>query len=336
MQTIVAGAPYVRVCGMAMDDDGNLWITQTEVPSSLKVLKADGTWLSNFERINAPTIGDIIIARNGYKWVVLPRGHGLYILDDNSTPENTNDDRDIQMHIRDSDEKLISNIFSIVSDLDGIVWVGTDQGPFLYYNPEKIFEDDVVYGFRIKIPRNDGTNLADYMLGTETITSIAVDGGNRKWIGTLNSGLYLLSPDGTKQLAHYNEGNSPLLSDNIASVAVDDKSGEVWIGTSKGIQSYRGNSIKGKDEFEKVYAFPNPVREDFYGNVTITGLVRDTNVKITDVSGNLVYETTSAGGMATWDLSNYRGKRVSTGVYIVFCSSPDGSNSTVTKILVMH
>lgn len=336
LQTIIAGAPYVRVCGLAMDKDRNLWITQTEVPSSLKVLRPDGSWLYNFERIDAPTIGDIIIAENGYKWVTLPRGHGLYILDDRGTPENTADDRDIHMHIRDSDNKIISNVFSIASDLDGVIWVGTDQGPFLYYNPEKVFEDEIVYGFRIKIPRNDGSDLADYMLKTETITAIAVDGGNRKWLGTQGSGVYLLTPDGTTQLAHYDEENSPLLSNNITSLAADNKSGEIWIGTSRGVQSYRGNAIGGSDVFAKVYAFPNPVREDFTGNVTITGLMRDTNVKITDISGNLVYETTSDGGMATWDLSNYRGKRVSTGVYVAFCSSPDGKNSAVTKILVVR
>lgn len=336
LQTIIAGAPYVRVCGMAMDKNRYLWITQTEVPSSLKVLKPDGSWLFNFERIDAPTIGDIIIANNGYKWVTLPRGHGLYILDDKGTPENTTDDRDIHMHIRDSDDKIISNVFSIASDLDGVIWVGTDQGPFLYYNPEKIFEEEIIYGFRIKIPRNDGSDLADYMLKTETITAIAIDGGNRKWLGTQGSGVYLLSPDGTRQIAHYDEENSPLLSNSITSMAVDNKYGEVWIGTSKGIQSYRGNASEGGEGFSKVYAFPNPVREDYAGNVTITGLMRDTDVKITDVSGNLVYETTSDGGMATWDLNNYRGKRVSTGVYIAFCSSPDGKNSSVTKILVIR
>ncbi|HEX2970432.1 MAG TPA: hypothetical protein VHO46_15150 [Bacteroidales bacterium] len=335
LQTIIAGSPYVRVCGLAMDKNKNLWITQTEVPSSLKVLKPDGTWLSDFKRVDAPDIGDIVIADNGYKWVTLPRGHGLYVLDDNSTPGNTSDDRDIHMYVIDSDNRMITNIYSIAADLEGVIWVGTDQGPFLYYNTEKIFES-TVYAYRVKIPRNDGTDLADYMLSSETITAIAVDEGNRKWIGTRSSGVYLLSPDGTSQLAHFEETNSPLLSNSINSIAVDNKTGEVWIGTSKGIVSYRGNAGNTSDSFEKVYAFPNPVREDFSGNVTITGLMRDTDVKITDVSGNLVFETKSNGGMATWYLTNLRGKRVATGVYIAFCSSADGMNSAVTKILVIR
>jgi hypothetical protein len=318
-----------------MDDDRNLWITQTEVPGSIKMLKPDGAWVINYDlTINAPTIGDIIIARNGYKWVVLPRGFGLFVLDDNGTPENFTDDRSVKTLVRDNDNRIISNVYSIACDLEGNIWVGTDQGPFIYYSPDRIFEEEIT-AFRIKIPRNDGTDLADYMLGTERITSMAIDGANRKWLGTSASGVYLLSPDGTSQIHNFNELNSPVLSNNISSISVDNKTGEVWIGTSQGVQSYRGNAIEGGEKFSGVYSFPNPVREDFPGNVTVTGLVRDTQVKITDISGNLVFETMSDGGMATWDLNNYKGQRVSTGVYLVFCASPDGK-SVVTKILVMR
>jgi hypothetical protein len=173
------------------------------------------------------------------------------------------------------------------------------------------------------------------MLKTETITSIAVDGANRKWIGTSGSGAYLLSADGTAQILNFNEQNSPLLSNNIVSLAVDNKTGDVWFGTTKGVQSYRGNATEGEAKFTKVYTFPDPVREDFTGNVTITGLIKDTQVKITDISGNLVFETVSDGGQATWDLKNYTGRRVATGVYLVFCASKDGSQSCVTKMLVI-
>ncbi len=186
-----------------------------------------------------------------------------------------------------------------------------------------------------RYPRNDGSGLADYMLGTETITSIAVDGANRKWLGTSSSGAYLLSPDGTSQIRNYNEENSPLFSNSIVSIAVDNKTGDVWFATSKGVISVRGDATAGAEEFSDVYAFPNPVREDFHGNVTITGLMRDTQIRITDISGNLVYKTVSDGGQATWDLKTYNGKRVATGVYLVFCASSDGSQSCVTKMLVI-
>ena len=334
LQTIIPGRPYVRICGLAMDKAKYLWLTQTEVPGSIKVLKPDGTWIVNPLTIDAPTIGDIISTAKGQKWVILPRGYGLFILDDNNTPEVFNDDRSKKMLVQDAENQVISFVYCIAEDLDGNIWVGTDQGPVIYFTPEKVIDSDL-RASRIKIPRNDGTNLADYMLKTETITSIAVDGANRKWLGTSNSGVYLLSPDGTTQIKNFNEQNSPLLSNSIVTLAVDNKTGEVWFGTSKGIQSYRGDATTGEEKFKKVYTFPNPVREDFKGNVTITGLIRDSQIRITDISGNLVYETVSDGGQATWDLKTYNGKRVATGVYLVFCASKDGSQSYVTKMLVI-
>lgn len=334
LQASVPGTASVKICGMAMDEAGNLWITQSGVQGSLKVLKPDGTWITGFGTVSAPVAGDLVIDKNGFKWVLLPGGYGLYIYDDKKTPEMKSDDRSKRIPVRD-ETKITLNVYSIASDLDGNIWVGTDQGPFIYYKPENIF-DDGYYAYRIRIPRNDGSNLVDHMLGTETITSVAVDGGNRKWIGTAASGVYLLSADGTKQILNFNKDNSPLLTNTIYSISVDNKTGDVWIGTSAGIQSYRGNATEGEGKFSGVYAFPNPVREDFEGSLTVTGLMRDSNVKITDVSGNLVYETTSDGGSATWDLKNHRGKRVSTGVYLAFCSSPDGKQSIVIKILVIH
>jgi hypothetical protein len=335
LQTIIPGAPYVRICGMAFDNQRNLWITQTEVPGSIKVYKPDGTWIVNPVTIDAPTIGDIIITRRNHKWIVLPRGFGLFVLDDNNTPADFADDRSRKMLVTDSESKIISMVNCVAEDLEGNIWVGTDQGPLVYYNPEKVFEEDI-RAFRVKIPRNDGSGLADYMLGTELITAIAIDGANRKWIGTASSGAYLLSPDGTKRLRNYNETNSPVFSNSIVSIGIDNKNSEVWFGTSKGIISVRGDATAGNEKFEDVYAFPNPVREDYSGNITITGLMRDTHIRITDISGNLVFRTISDGGMATWDLTTYNGRRVSTGVYLAFCASSDGSQSHVIKILVIR
>ena len=334
LQTIIPGRPYVRICGLAMDKSKYLWMTQTEVQSSLKVLKPDGSWIVNPITIDAPTIGDIIITTKGQKWIILPRGYGLFVLDDNKTPDVFSDDRYKKLLIQDTENQVVSFVYSIAEDLDGNIWIGTDQGPLIYSNPEQVFDNDLKAS-RIKIPRNDGTNLADYMLKTETITSIAVDGANRKWLGTSGSGVYLLSADGTVQIKNFNEENSPLLSNSVVSLAVDNKNGDVWFGTSKGVQSYRGDATTGGTKFTKVYTFPNPVREDFTGHVTITGLIKDTQIRITDISGNLVFETVSDGGQATWDLNNYTGRRVATGVYLVFCASKDGSQSCVTKMLVI-
>ena len=339
LKTIIPG-PFSRICGLAMDKSRNIWITQTGVPGSIKVFNPDKPvsdptkWITNPVTIDAPTIGDIIITKSGYKWVILPRGFGLFILDDNSTPENFTDDRYKTMLIKDNDGNVISNVYSIAEDLDGNIWVGTDQGPAIYYNANKIFDNDP-RAFRVIIPRNDGTGLGDYLLKSEIITSIAVDGANRKWLGTFSSGAYLLSADGTKKLANYNEDNSPLYSNSVVSLAIDDKTGEVWFGTAKGVVSLRGDATSGGEKFKNVYTFPNPVRSTFTGNVTITGLMRDSRIKITDISGNLVYETVSDGGQASWNLKTYNGQRVSTGVYIIFCASSDGTASFVTKMLVI-
>ena len=199
-----------------MDKNKYLWITQTGVPGSIKVLKPDGTWIVYPFTIEAPTIGDLIITKSGHKWIILPRGYGLFVLDDNNTPENFSDDRYRKIIVTDTENQVFSSVFSIAEDLDGNIWIGTDQGPLIYYNPDKVFDSDLK-AFRIKIPRNDGTGLADYMLGTETITSIAIDGANRKWLGTFSSGAYLLSSDGTIRVKNFNEENSPLFSNSIVS-----------------------------------------------------------------------------------------------------------------------
>ena len=335
LQTIIPGKPFVRICGMAFDNNRNLWITQTEVPGSIKILKPDGDWIVNPVTIDAPVIGDILITRSDKKWIILPRGEGLFVFDDNGTPEYFEDDKYKKVIVTTYENEVMPYVYCIAEDLDGNIWAGTDQGPVIYYSPDRIFDSDLKAS-RIKIPRNDGSGLADYMLGTETITSIAIDGANRKWLGTQSSGSYLLSSDGSTLLSNFTESNSPLFSNSVISIAVDDKSGDVWFATNKGIISYRSEAIKSFDNFTNVYAFPNPVREDFNGNVTITGLMRDTRIRITDISGNLVYSTISDGGQASWDLTTYNGKRVATGVYLAFCASSDGSGACVIKILVIN
>ena len=323
-----------RVLGLARDKTGNLWITQPDATSKIKALKSGGTWESYPVNINAPLAGDLIATSSGQVWIILPGGYGLFIIDDNGTAGMFTDDKTRKLTITDNDNNTINSAFSLAEDLDGSIWVGTGQGPVIYHNPEGVFDGDV-RGSGIKVPRNDGSGLADYMLGTETITAIAVDGANRKWLGTLSSGAYLLSADGTTLLKNYNTSNSPLFSDTIAAIAINHLTGEVWFGTSAGTLSIRENATSGNESFNNVYSFPNPVREDFTGNVTITGLVRDTEVKITDISGNLVSETTSEGGQASWDLSTYNGRRVRSGVYLVFCVSGDGSESCITRIMII-
>jgi len=335
LQSAFPGEQTVKVCGLAMDKNRNLWITQSGVSGNIKILKADGNWTDYSVNVDAPVAGDIIVTRSGYKWIILPGGYGIYVLDDNGTPAAGGDDRHIRLTVRDQENQVIYNVYSIAEDADGNIWIGTDQGPLVYYDPAGVFDDEL-RAERIKVPRNDGSGLSDYLLKTEIITAVAVDGSNRKWLATAGSGAFYVSPDGTSQLKTFNTRNSPILSDSITALSVDNKTGEIWIGTTKGIQSYRGLATEGSAKFSRVYAFPNPVREDFSGSVTITGLIRDTRVKITDISGNLVFETISEGGQAAWDLRTYNGKQVSTGVYLVFCANNEGSQAVVTKLLVVR
>ena len=334
LNSSVAGQPYTRICGLAFDSADNLWLTHTGVDNNIKVLRPDRSWITIPVTIDAPTIGDIIITRTGKKWIILPRGHGIFVYDDKNTLSTFNDDVYRKMTVTDTDDNTLPYVYCTTEDLEGNIWVGTDQGPVIYFNPESVFENDI-RAARIKIPRNDGSGLADYLLGTEQITSISVDGANRKWVGTANSGAYLLSADGLTTIRHYTTENSPLISNTILSLSVDLSNGLVWFGTPNGVLSLRGDAPEGRDELKDVYSFPNPVRHDYNGVVTIAGLVRDTNVKITDISGNLVFETTSTGSEATWDLQNYKGERVATGVYLAFCATPDGSGSIVIKMLVI-
>ncbi len=335
LASIRPGENYTRICGLAWDHDGNLWMTQTGVTGNLKALTPDGNWIATPLNLSVTAVGDMIIDRNQYIWAVLPRGNGLLVYDPAGTPANTSDDRYIRLQVQDTEGHTMNNLYSIAQDLDGNIWVGTDMGPVVYYNPGKAFSSEMKAS-RIKIPRNDGSGLADYLLGTQTVTAITVDGANRKWFGTLSSGAFLMSDDARKELARFDAGNSPLLSDNIVKIAINGISGEVWFGTAEGIVSYRGEATAGVDDYSGMYAFPNPVREDFEGVVTVTGLVENSSVKITDVSGNLVWEGTSLGGQATWDLLNYRGQRVATGVYLVFCTTEDGNLAGVTKMLVIR
>ena len=152
-------------------------------------------------------------------------------------------------------------------------------------------------------------------------------------IGTENSGIYLLSEDGLEEIQHFTKENSPLLSNNIIDIVIDHITGEVFIGTDYGLVSYRSDATSGEINQGEVVVFPNPVRESYFGPIAISGLVNNANIKITDVSGNLVFEDFAKGGQAVWYGKNYAGERVSSGIYLVFCTDENGVEKTVTKIL---
>jgi hypothetical protein len=224
-------------------------------------------------------------------------------------------------------------------DLDGDVWIGTAQGIVIFECGSGVFEEDRCRG-TLRPVEQDG--YFEYLLTTEEIQTIAVDGGNRKWVGTRN-GVFLVSSTGEKQLAHFTVDNSPLLSNSINDIAIDQERGVVYIGTENGITSFQSDAVLGERyHLSKVEVFPNPVYTSYEGPIAIRGVSRDAVVKITDINGRLVYETRALGGQAIWDGRDYQGKRVHTGVYLVFsASNPRESGfteptSAVARIIVQH
>lgn len=335
----VTGVDYVRIGGMAFDADGNLWVTNSLTSPQIHILSKDGTWSSidYSTYLSGINLGHIIVTKDDTKWVILPQGVGIFAFDDNGTISDKSDDKYKKFTIIDEEGETVSNdVFSIAEDQNGYIWVGTSKGIVVYYNPEDVFKPGVYSGRRVKIPRNDGTDDADILLKNEVVTSIKIDGADKKWFGTQTGGVYYTSTDGLEQIFHFTKDNSPLLSDNIICSAIVPNTGEVFFGTSAGIISYRSTATEGAEDYVGVYTFPNPVKPDYRGPITVTGLVAGSYVKITDISGNLVFETKSEGGQAIWYGEDLNGNRVATGVYLVFSSNETGSKKDVTKILFIN
>ncbi len=329
----------VNVSGMDFDSQHDLWIANTGANNLLSVLENNGNWKSFFlgSNLSGIDVGKLMVDQNNDVWI-LKRNNGMLIVYNfNGTPDNPDDDQVKVLSSGTGNGNIPgSKVYSMATDKNGEVWVGTDAGVAVFYNPGNIFTSGSNFDAQqILVPRNDGSGLADILLGSATVTAITVDGANRKWIGTKKSGVFLLSADGLKQIYHFTAANSPLLSDNIIGITID-KEGEVFIGTDKGVISFRGTATEGHSTNTHVYAFPNPVRQNYSGPIAIKGLVTNADVKITDTYGNLVYETKANGGQAIWDGNNLDHQRVTTGVYMVFITNSDGSQTLVTKILVVH
>ncbi len=339
LQNQLESGDFFRLGGCAFDQGNNLWMTNSGVAEPVSVRKANGEWKSFTldGKLKLDFLGGIINTSYDHKWVICPVSYGLFAFDINGTIDDISDDRYEKFDVVDVNGRIITNnVFCLAEDRDGNIWVGTDKGIVVYYSPTRVFGDDLFYGQQIIVPRNDGTGLADILLGTEKVTAIAVDGANRKWIGTGKSGIYLVSDDGLEEVHHFTQENSPLLSNYITDIAINPKNGIVYIGTDRGLISYKGTAIEGLDDFIGVYAYPNPVRHDYEGDIVITGLVGDVNVKITDIAGNIVFETTALGGQAIWDGRSFSGERVSTGVYLIFCTDEGGEKTHITKLLVIN
>ncbi|MEN9347158.1 MAG: hypothetical protein RLZZ77_669 [Bacteroidota bacterium] len=323
---------WTGIAGVAYDINGVLWCSNNFCNTQLHSMDRNG----NFHGFSfTPTladngrVGEIVAAQTGYVYMIVPN-IGILALDYNGTLSNENDDNYKLLNDEEGNGGLPSkDVFCMEEDVDGELWVGTVEGIAVFYNQAAIFEEEGFDAEQILISQ-DGN--FQYLLETEAVTAIKIDGGNRKWVGTQNSGVFLFSDDGLEQIYHFTAENSPLLSNNIYDIAVNQSNGEVFFATDKGIVSFFGTATNFDLEMKDVSVYPNPVRPEFEGNVTIDGLAYDTNVRITDLQGNLVYETNSEGGRAVWNGKKLNGERPASGVYLVFAANSDGTVDNVGKI----
>ncbi|MBK9175329.1 MAG: hypothetical protein IPM46_03110 [Flavobacteriales bacterium] len=331
------GSGKTNVAGLCYDANGNLWMTNAWAARPVSVLTRGGVWQSFTpgSLLNGNLLlAEILAASNGLKWIIRPRGNALLVLNDNGTITDTSDDQwKLVNNTPGSGGLPAPDVLSVAEDQQGQVWVGTSKGIAVFYNPSDLFTASPSDAQQILIEQDGNVQI---LLETEFISAIVVDGANRKWIGTQTGGAFLLSADGREQLIHFTETNSPLPSNTINSIAIDGITGEVFFGTDRGIIGYRSDAVDGADDATCASVFPNPVRETHFGPVAITGLASDSEVKITDVSGNLVYRTTSLGGQAIWNANDMSGNRVATGVYLIFASDREGLYKCNTKVLVVR
>lgn len=318
LQNAVGDEARTRISGLAFDTDNNLWISNHAAPKPLSMLSPDGDWQSFNLGCGRTLIHQLAVDENGYKWIVDGSSQGGITVFDSGMAEDPGDDR-CRSFTETNSNLPTNNTNCLAIDLEGDVWVGTTQGIVIFECGSSAFED-ICTGSR-RIVEQDG--FGAYLLETENVQTIAIDGANRKWIGTTN-GIFVLSPDGEEQIFRFTTDNSPLFDNNIIDIVVHPQTGEVFIATNKGLLSRQSDAIEGqRTHSNPIQVFPNPVRPDYQGPIAIKGLTRDAVVKITTPGGQLIFETRALGGQATWDGRDYNGNRVGSGVYLVFSSSSE-------------
>jgi hypothetical protein len=321
----------IRTGSLTFDDNGNLWATNSLTEKPLIKKDKEGNWTSyGFGSLSSGSIAfkDILVNELGQIWMQT-RLTGFVVV------EFINGQavgRGFRASVGNGNLPE-DQVLSMAEDLDGEMWLGTLQGLVVCYAPQNIFNGG---NFDAQPVLFEEDGVVQKLLGTEQVTAIAVDGANKKWFGTQNAGVFYTSEDGTETIYHFTKENSPLLSNGILDIEVDNETGEVFFGTSEGVVSFRNAATTGNDEFNDVFAYPNPVRPDYAGPIFIRGLATNAQVKITDVQGNIVYETVAEGGQAIWYGTDLSGERVASGVYIANMNNDDGSLAETTKILIIN
>lgn len=324
-------SPYEFITDIAADYQDNIWCINKSVQYPLVVKSNKQTWNKfYFSGVSDKNFERLVIDTRNTVWIAGTTK--LIAFSAQNTIDNELDDLYAYIDLADEEGNIADRTTCLAIDTEDVLWIGTTQGIARHTNIQNVFKAQTSIA-RIKI-EIDGE--IGYLLSSERITCITVDGANRKWIGTQNSGVFLLSPDGTIQMANYTIQNSPIPSNTIQSIAINHALGEVYISTDKGLVSIMSDATIGADSMEDIKIFPNPVREDYEGGIYIQGTVANAIIKITDISGDLVFQTIANGGTGVWNGTNLKGERVATGVYLVYISSEDGTQTRVSKLLVVH
>ena len=321
-----------RVSGLCFDGSNNLWIANYGSSQPLKLRKADGSWQSFSIPffLNENAVGQIINGENDYKWIVSPKGNGLLCYDAGSSLDNTGDDHWKLFRAGAGNGNLPTNdVYCAASDKNGYVWVGTGDGIAVIQCPADIFTGT---GCEAMLPVVMQGGFANYLFKGQVVRAIAVDGADRKWVAT-KSGVWLISADGEEIIYQFTETNSPILNNDVKKIAIDDRTGEVFFATLKGICSYRSTATSGNEIKQTVRVFPNPVPPGFAGTIAIQGVVNNAIVKITELDGRLVYQCRALGGQAVWDGRDYKGRKISSGVYLILVSDDEKKEKLAGKII---
>jgi len=329
----------LRLSASDFDSRGGLWMSNIGVPTELKKF-SNGSWssfdVSSVKPTNSFGMMDLAVDRNNSVWIGT-RGDGIIVFNENGNRLRGLGTSATQGSLPNS------RVPTVAVDRDNRIWIGTISGLVVFNNASGVFDADIVDAQPIII-LDDG--IPRRLLGDQTVTTIEVDGGNNKWFGTDSGGVTYTNPNGQTTIANFSKENSPLPSNRIVKIAVDEETGKVFFATDKGIVAYNSNVSPFGDTLGEVYAYPNPVR-NFHNTVTIDGrngtsLPRGTNVKIVDISGNLVFETNVIegqqlqGGKVVWDKTNLAGKKVASGIYIVLLSNEDATETSTTKIAIIN
>ncbi len=326
------------VPALDFDRQGNLWLANEGTESPLKMLDAEGEWhVFSLEGLGTATrFTRVLATQSGQVWIALGDGQGVAVLATGDTPNDPSDDDFRILGQGEGQGGLPSPfVYALEEDLDGEVWVGTLQGPAVFYQPSGLFEIDPIDAQQILIEQ-DGN--FQFLLETETILDIALDGGNRKWLATVNSGVFLLSPDGREEVTHFTSAQSPLPSNEVYDVAIDQSSGLVYFATPNGITSYRGTATNFVSELgnSELTVFPNPWRPGDPPNITIDGLAFGSEVHIVDAAGRLVRRLDGAGGRVFWDMMDVQGQPVPEGVYFALAGESGGNSGGSGKMVILR